>query len=876
MPAGTDGAHSIDPDRRRSASTVTAAAADGRSCPDVVELPTSQPLDDALTALGGKAGALDVMLRAGLPVPATIVVTTAAYRRAVESGATRRLLDELRGAPPGAGPDAAVVDAAFLTDGVPADVRRRVCAARHRIAPNGPVAVRSSATTEDLGGASFAGQYLSLLGVDSDDELVEAIARVWASLWHPAPRAYRIAHGIADDEAEMAVIVQAMVPAERAGVVFTIDPGGTPAHLRVEHVAGLGEALVSGAVTPEAAVVPRSVPDDVAAEIAEPARLALRSERVFGSPQDVEWASDGDRTWLVQSRPITVGVGEVFTDDDGFDTQVHSHRRYTTAGVGEMLPGVFPALRWATAGFMVEEAFRHVVGDLAALPGSLTGPFGFVVRLRGRAALDLDHLAEVATSLPGGSAEELEQQYFGSGGEAPPPERVGLLARVRHDVRVLGSTRTARREQAITHAAIDVLLRAPLDPAAIPGVDLLARRTRLVDLGVRATIAEFAVATAAVAAFARLEAALRKHLGSSEGTRWAHRVARGTQPPPVLRTAEQLAAVIAAADATVLLRESWEDAVAALHADDRDDLVERTLASARRSGCQRVVAGATWDEEPDRYWQLVRGAAQPRRDVGDDAGELERLLCSSPGWRRTRLLTGQVIDVRRQLIRRLGRDARSLLERRETAKADVLALGGLIRAIDLELGRRLVARGVLVHPTDVEHLRPDELRESVHAGSAPGLDVVLRRRRCVERWRADGDLPVTFTGQPPIGDRSVPSGDRFDGWGASPGRHTGPVRYLSEPDASSVRPGDVVLARRTDASWSPVFLRAAAIVVEQGGPLSHAAIVARELGLPAVVNVPGAVARLRDESGPVTVDGDHGAVFVGGDDQVDSRGGAGR
>ena len=115
----------------------------------------------------------------------------------------------------------------------------------------------------------------------------------------------------------------------------------------------------------------------------------------------------------------------------------------------------------------------------------------------------------------------------------------------------------------------------------------------------------------------------------------------------------------------------------------------------------------------------------------------------------------------------------------------------------------------------------------------------------------------------PMSLAAVPPGQQLRGWGASHGRHTGPVRVLTEPDDSMVERGDVVVARRTDAAWSPVFLKAGAIVVEQGGPLSHAAIVARELGLPAVVNVPGAVARLLAADVTVaSVDGDLGLVII--------------
>jgi pyruvate,water dikinase len=106
------------------------------------------------------------------------------------------------------------------------------------------------------------------------------------------------------------------------------------------------------------------------------------------------------------------------------------------------------------------------------------------------------------------------------------------------------------------------------------------------------------------------------------------------------------------------------------------------------------------------------------------------------------------------------------------------------------------------------------------------------------------------------------AGDVIIGWGASGGRHTGPARVLTAPQVSLVEIGDVVVARRTDASWLPVFLRAGAVVVEEGGPLSHASIVARELDLPAVVNAAGAVDRLRGERWPVTVDGDSGVVTI--------------
>ena len=156
--------------------------------------------------------------------------------------------------------------------------------------------MRSSATVEDLDRSSFAGQYHSVLGVDPDDPgaVLDAVRSVYASLWHPAPRSYRAGFGIGDEQVAMAVVLMRMVPAERAGVVFTVDPTGDGTAARIESVEGLGESLVSGRATPVAEVVPLGTPPEgLSDENAAALDLALQIERRAGCPQDVEWAWDG-------------------------------------------------------------------------------------------------------------------------------------------------------------------------------------------------------------------------------------------------------------------------------------------------------------------------------------------------------------------------------------------------------------------------------------------------------------------------------------------------------------------------------------------------------------------------------------------------------
>ena len=156
-----------------------------------------------------------------------------------------------------------------------------------------------------------------------------------------------------------------------------------------------------------------------------------------------------------------------------------------------------------------------------------------------------------------------------------------------------------------------------------------------------------------------------------------------------------------------------------------------------------------------------------------------------------------------------------------------------------------------------------ELAAAAAGGAGPSLAELARRRRWLDRCTAQGPLPPVFTG-PPVESVRVPlhGGSRFQGWGASPGVVTGRGVVLTGPTGDLGR-GEILVAQNTDASWSPLFLRAAAIVVEQGGPLSHAAIVARELGIPAVLNVPGVVAAAGGRQSTITVDGDHGLVVIG-------------
>ena len=298
-----------------------------------------------LQLVGGKAVNLGKLTAAGFPVPRGFCLTTAAYRKAApaELDALAARLDAAQPASPNDGepsdgqPGHAGLDhpepdlgelarqarEMIVTAPIPADVDAALRAAYAALGSGAAVAVRSSATAEDLPFASFAGQQDSFLNISGADAVVESARRCWASLWTERAVAYRSANAISHRDAGLAVVVQDVVAATTAGVLFTANPvTGTRTETVIDASAGPGQAVVSGSVNPDHFVVDTATgrillrsPDGTAARrrpslddarIRELTALGDTVQRLFGAPQDVEWVIDAaGKIWVTQSRPIT-------------------------------------------------------------------------------------------------------------------------------------------------------------------------------------------------------------------------------------------------------------------------------------------------------------------------------------------------------------------------------------------------------------------------------------------------------------------------------------------------------------------------------------------------------------------------------------------
>lgn len=724
----------------------------------------------------------------------------------------------------------------------------------------GAVAVRSSTQAEDGADASWAGQLQSTLDVRSVEGVVAAIAACRASARSERARAYAAAHG---DPGEVAVLIQRMVPADRAGVAFSADPvTGAEDEVLVSAIRGLGDQLVRGEVVADewrvgpSGPVARATPQDAidADEIGRVAALAREVASARGAPQDIEWASAGGELFLLQARPIV-------------DLPLEPER-------------VIPEGSWTK--------------DAAHFPDPIT-PLGTAYLQLGPPALA--SMFEAWGLMP----ETMEIRFIGHeaysqvgppGGPTLPWWLVAVVARVLPSMR----RKLARAAEVIatgqleaTTAAWEEHVRADLAgeiaalrAVALPtlrGPALVAHLDACMALAERAQVEHFRLFVPYLVGVYRLHLVCRKHLGWDEVesmTLLSGLSKSSSAPSRALRfIAERLSqrpgarAVIERASHDVLeeLAEVDPEGASAL-----DGWIDRW-----GFGCVGFDPGrATLAEQPRRLAELLRDLLDAARPVDAESAR-QRAIAGA----RTRLAGGARAAFDAALAR-----AEIVYPLREENLVYTDALpGGLIRRAALEVGRRLVDAGCLRRAEDVAYLRLAELR----AFAAPPSDLadrVTRRRRELRWARANPGPPSYGPALPPPPDvRGLPgparllngavlwamesemrppptfvAGDVLRGIGASAGTYRGRVRVVRSVDELHLlRPGEVLACPITTPSWSVYFSRAGALVTDSGSVLSHAAVIAREHGVPAVVAT-GCATRELTDGVEVVVDGRRGTV----------------
>lgn len=798
---------------------------------------------DDIPLVGGKGANLGEMFRAGFPVPRAFAISARAYQRqvagtAIGDGLTRLLAEKDR--------DyerlSAAVKALFLEALILPEIREEIRTAYRLLGKGVRVAVRSSATAEDLPEASFAGQQETFLGVHGEEELLQAVRECWASLWGPRAIHYRERHRFPHLAVALSVVVQEMVPADVAGVMFTVNPiTGEAGEMVITASYGLGEAVVSGLVTPDtytvkkdgtaitrreivrkevmvvqrdqgSAVVPvpagqQDLPCLTDEKVREIARAGAKVEAHYGSPQDVEWAVADGRVYILQSRPITT--------------------LNKTAGAAK-LPGLEEEVygwvslkrvpRWAR--------LRFIPLFVDHFPEPLR-PFDIYTSLGPALAGVRRVVGEVGISLPEDVALPHRSGLVLFNLPIPPIPRTLLrvpLAWLR--LKPWARYDPLREWKEIDEPYLRPLLRAAgtPEPEKSSPREWLGRIRDLTEVIEELMYRRFRkYMVAGVLAQRRLGTLLRKiDPEHAEGLETSLVQGLGYKTALINRDLKALARAAAADPAVkeILAGGKFGELDTALKADLRcAQFLSRFDQFLEENGCRCALgmepqpSYPAWRDEPEGVLSIIGAMANNPAGIADDEGEKER----------------EYLQTRAEIKRRLGDE--NLVREFEWA-------------LDTTRGFWIAREGTLYLYEECVALSRDYAEELASFLVAEGK---LGQARELAKLAAERHL---------VWNRMK------SGWSqlGKEGPTGAAVRVIHGPqEFHKLKPGDILVCPGTNPAWTPLFTIAAAVVTDSGGVLSHAAIVAREYGIPAVMGC-GQAARVLSDDDRVEVDGTAGRV----------------
>lgn len=873
----------------------------------------------SLPIAGGKAANLGELIKAGVSVPGGFVLTTDAYRADLHQPTITTKLDALAAVDPKDRAHlsalAAEIREAILALPIPDEIAAASVRAYEKDLEGVAVAVRSSATAEDLPDASFAGQQDTYLGVVGAKQLLDAIRRCWASLFNERAVAYRADRAIDPRHVALAVVVQRLVDVRTAGVLFTANPITGRRHEAVIDAAmGLGEAVVSGATNPDHFVVRADTGEIAERRIGDKriiieaitgggtrhvtresasteacisdeearalAKVGTRVERHFGSPQDIEWAIDKQgHVLIVQSRPITT----LYPIPKGPWSDKSPLRVYFSFNVAQ---GVFQPFTpmgvqfWkAFSGFTARQIGLIESDPLKGAPLWAVGGERLFLDITDvfRNRLGRKLFAFAASRMEARTGQVLQT----------------LTSDERFDEVQTSEWKIARavvRGLARTRAPV-TLAKALANPESVPE-RIMGKVDEAISFGqvadgsnpeayvdaVEKMLREGAgnfitTAIPSIAGGAIAMLVMRKSLGEDLSESDVHTLLRSLPNNPTTEMDLELWHVSrrAGADAEsrrVLLNEPPSVLTTRFRARTLPAVLQGELdAFLEKWGARGVaeidIGVARWRDDPTHilgslanYLALGDDALPPDATFARGAEEADKMATElSERVRRRGFVKGKVGAFAVNRVRRL-------LGVRELPKFGLVRLVAHARALLLEAGRGLVKQGKLDDANDVFLLDIPELR--VVMGGKDMKDVVAERRlrRVQELGRKHIPRVILSDGTEPEVSLSRDSdGNGLSGTPACAGIVKGKARVVLDPIGAKIEPGEILVAPSTDPGWTPLFLTAAGLVMEMGGSMSHGAVVAREYGIPAVVGVPDATKTITTGQ-VIVVDGGAGRVTI--------------
>jgi len=860
-------------------------------------LPLNHP-GATLDEVGGKGASLARMVDADLPVPTGFYVTTQAYSQFISENELQpqimQIIETIKDAQPGT-LDAAsqAITELFTSAPIPADVAEAIERAYTALfGKEIAVAVRSSATAEDLPEASFAGQQETYLNIHGAESVLESIRRCWASLWTARAISYRRRQGIPPQNVALAVVVQLLIDADAAGILFTANPlNGRRDQMLVNASWGLGEAVVGGLVTPDTLtleyasgqVISRQTaekhiqtirvasgtqeqptPEDLRRtpvlsdqQVAELARLGRQIEALYGMPMDVEWALADGQFAILQARPITT----LTEPEPPIPTEwklpkgaYAAMRNNIVELMTDPLTPLFKTFGLQSVNTIMNRQMVGFLGESGVLPdepiiavneyayynGSVKfGPM-FKIILDTRGILKRMFTGAVERWTEMGRPKYI--QFVQSWAEKPWRES--------------SATEILDAARQLTEAAIDAYIT--LVSGVIPAAWMSEAWFTFCYRFVRSK-GDFE-APIYLMGFDSLPIRAEKALYDLAG--WARKnkaLVAYLQTTPTEQLVEQLEDGIASLEVQPEDWDAWQDGFQTYLQDFGHMIYNLDFGNPVPADAPATLV--------ETFKLFLSGA-------GSNPHERQRTTAE----RREAAI--QVVQARLR-----GRRLKSFqknLERaqkyaplREDGLADVGLSYPLLRRMLREIGGRFEDACVIAATDDIFWLEQREV-EAFAAKLDRGellddLSHRVRSRKAI--WQvARKAAPPMMLPQIKVfgvdlvelksGGLKKPKGDSLKGVAASPGSVTAPACVLRGPeDFSKMNTGDVLVASLTTPAWTPLFARASAVVTDIGGPLSHGSIVAREYGIPAVLGTGAATTRICTGQ-MITVDGSKGVVML--------------
>lgn len=846
-------------------------------------------LEDAkatLEMVGGKGASLARLAAAGLPVPPGFHVTTNAYRRFVEEGGLQERILALVAA--SSADDQEQLEAVsgkiaqlFAQSPLPTEIAEAIAQAYHELGTGElAVAVRSSATAEDLPELSFAGQQETYLNMRGVEMVLAAVKRCWASLWTARALSYRARQGIASQDVSLAVVVQQLVPAEAAGILFTANPlTGARDQLVINAAWGLGEAIVGGQVTPDtfvfernsAALISQEISDKAVmtvrtpdgtreepvpaerrqqpalttSQAAELARLGVEIESLYGQPMDIEWALEQGRFFIVQARPITT-LRTQTPPMEVWNDSLSGDYLWTSTNLGEAVPDVMTPCTWS----LIQIFMARTLGPLF-LAGQGYHPIG---NIGGRFYMNVSLNLSISASF-GVSRKRfvsLTEEVFG-----PLPTELKVprlpLARGRLLRIIIPEALRLRKRVAANRQKLPAFLATA--PARCEALRQQIQQTpdaaSLLQLWREEMEPFFHESCLMLEAGARQDGnalvltrrKLRKLVGDTDANALLSGLSNG---------ANHLASLGPVIGLTRLANGEIDRATFARlygHRCSHEFEISRPRPAEDPAWIEQQLTG--FQETQVNAQQMLERQQEARAVAWEHF--LQRYPRQAPSMSR--------------LIERVSKAMRD----REAARSEVIRVFWVLRAFVLRAGE-LTGEGEALFFLSIEEIL------ALLAGERTALAAIPARRNAYQRYSALPPYPTLINGHfDPFAWAADPRrrSDIFDAHGYQPplsehitgfpgavGIVEGRARVIATIDeGSQLQPGEILVTTVTNIGWTPLFPRAAAVVTDIGAPLSHAAIVARELGIPAVVGCGNATSRLHTGD-LLRVNGERGTVEI--------------